>query len=588
MPGETRKVDFSGSILNPLGTANPSGSTGLLNLLPPPTDARLAPGVKLDPADTITSGGVDPVVQRIVRNHEGAPRTAELVAKRLLDVYGPFTAQNTQARRDAIIANLTWIAGTGVAYDTPRSEGTDWSTQSPNDTLSKGTGVCRDTHAAIAAIISSLANAQQSADGWQPGTPSNDGVRCIGFSNPKENHAYAVYRDPATGRWNAIEYSVHYNLQAASDIDAFAMLPNYVAAFRRYLLNGWNGKPSIAERGYAEGARAREFFRDDVGVGQPGEVRVTGGEREIKAAAFITKNLAVVGAFDPKAAGTSFRGGAKLNYHLDFNTKNAAGYVHAAAGAYRESFDASDTGRRAASDRQRSNQLILGAQADAALAGNVNLIGEHLRLGYSTHADLFLGVPINSGAGETGVTPEGIDQYSDAKLGAAVGFAGRESFTPELRFDWALQYRHQIDFMAAGANISMSGADHLPEALGLNTGRLSAAAALSYQKDDGTRFRVEAGANRTLAPTFAAPFSTGDHYLTVGAATKREVLSGAVMLRGQQGPDTGFVPVSSVGGVVAVKPKDWLTLGAGVDVRAPMDKREGPAVNVMGTATIRF
>ena len=126
MPDPIRKVDYQGSILNPLATGNVSGATPAALAMPKPgSDKRIDPNRAVDPGTTmITNGGVDPVVQSMVRNHEGAPRTAQLVANRLAALYGPFSAGNSAQNRAAIIKNLTWIAGTGIRYDYARANGT--------------------------------------------------------------------------------------------------------------------------------------------------------------------------------------------------------------------------------------------------------------------------------------------------------------------------------------------------------------------------------------------------------------------------------------------------------------------------------
>lgn len=557
-PTTTRPVDLPSSILNPLGAGNPTGATGATNAIP-----RTHAPDGVDPAKVMTtSGDVDPVVMSLVQNHTGAPKTAQLVAMRLLQAYGPFTAQNSQQNRDAIISNLVWIAGTGISYDTPRSEGDDTRTQTPNETISIATGVCRDTHTAVAAILSALAT----------GAPSNECVRVISFRNPKESHAYMVYVDPATGRWNALEYGKHYNLQAATDIDAFSALPNFVASYKRYVLNGWDGRPTVAERAFSEQSRAREFFRDDVGVGKPGEVRLAAGSSEMKAAGFLTKNVALVGAFDPR----TLAAGGKVNYHGDFQTKPVSGYVHGAIGTYTQAYEASMAGTRAVADRKTTRQTVIGAEVDAVGVGSQPIVGDHVRVRYGGDVTAFLGVPVNGGAGKK----EGrVDQYSDLQVAASAGLSGNEKLSDHWQADWAVLYRQRVDALALMENVKKTGAHQLGETLVNDAGTLSGAGAVSYQKDTGERVRVEVGTDRTVVSNFAPALSAGSHYASLGGAAKGGVVSGAVIARG-----TSAEPVREVGASVSVKVTPRLTLGAGAAVR-PGEKTTG---DVMGTATVHF
>ena len=293
----------------------------------------------------------------------------------------------------------------------------------------------------------------------------------------------------------------------------------------------------------------------------------------------------MVGAFDPSATKEGFRGGAKLNYHTDFQTPAVSGYVHGAVGAYHDFFDASDTGARTVANRARTEQTIFGAQVDAAIAGKANIAGDHLRLRYAADADALLAVPLTTGAGDTDFGVAKAQQYSGMAVGVSAGVSGTEHLGGNWNADWALEYRQRADLAAIGTNISMSGGDHLNEALLKDAGTASVAAAVSYQGTDGSRLRVEAGDTRVAASNYGVPFSSGQHYLSVGGATRNDRVSGAVLMRGRD--DGGVVtPVSSIGAAVAVKPTDRLTIGLGAELQLSGPQAtspSGPSYNVMGT-----
>jgi hypothetical protein len=333
------------SLFNPLGRGNVSGQTdvveqaGLTLGNPDLARLRLDPaGAVRDPIRVMTQAGPDSAsaeVQAIVERKD--PRGAELVAQALALAYGRFDAANTPARRTAILDALTWIADTrrGIAYDDPRNAHPTPDTQSPNETLAKRSGVCRDIHTATAAILASLMNATVEASGAAT-AGSCDGregdVQSIGFNNPNEYHDFMVYRDPATGRWDSLEYDKRYALKAATALDAMQQTTGSLTGFTRYTLHGWNGRPVVDNVGALSAARSNAFLSADAGTGSPGEVRVSAARDDVQATGFVSKNVSVTGAVDPGALADGLRGGVKLNYHQDLEQADTHGFLHAAAG----------------------------------------------------------------------------------------------------------------------------------------------------------------------------------------------------------------------------------------------------------------
>lgn len=427
----------------------------------------------------------------LVQAHQGAPKTAELVAQVLARKYGPFRADNTAANRSAIIATLTWIAGTGIRYDYARAAPTVKDTLSPNATLSRGAGMCRDTHAAVGAILSSLMTAERSGDGFKPGHTASGDISVIGFSTPKEDHVFLTYRDPVSGQWNALEYGMHYLLNAPSDVEAAAALPGALAVAERYQLRGFDGAPSIAGRTLVDARVLIDFFSGNEGTGKAGELRLSLDPSGGRASYFLGSGtslsaLAVIRGAQPAGA-------VKINLHEDLTEGSRRGYLHLAGGIGVVSTAVSQTGQRAAIVRVRIPQLIVSASADARIEKNA-VTRPSFALSFAVDAKASDGIAIAL-SGAT-ASPTDATSYTVLAYGSDVTakFAFRLSDTATLEL--AVRGRHDIDLHALLGNIQMTGADAL--GLVLLRGQLRAGAAL-HGTNGGVRYRLEAAAQQQLS-----------------------------------------------------------------------------------------
>jgi hypothetical protein len=596
-----------GSLFNPRGVGNVDGGDHLWDVLGPTNTTlddrspRLAPTSTLvrDPstvatADTATSGAAS--VRDIVLNHIGAPRTAEVVAAKLAELYGPYTAANSEENRRAIIENLRWITDTnqGTTYNDARASSGTIMTQSPNVTVSTRSGVCRDIHTAAQAVLASLMNARQVNGHWVPGAPTGQegNVQTIAFDNPSEYHAYMVYRDPATGRWNALEYDKSYQLESGNAVDAFRSLPGYVSGYMRYAITGWNTAPRAMDRGAVGADAARAFFRLDPGTGTPGEIRLLGGNRGMSVAGFLTPGLSIVGSMSPSEMQNSLDGGLKLNYHRDFDRGAILGYTRVAGGVYTSSFDASvNTGDRALADRATYRTWIFGFQADGRLETRPRqFLGEHLMGRIGGDFDFLLGVPL-AGSGPSidrvAYLPAALD-YSNFRLGLDGTLSGREHLSPQLTFDWALRARYDLDVINAGLELATSGGTSARN-LSLAPLRTDFALALTHTGDSVTT-RFEAGGTQYWAAPFDGETTPSMlHHAALTISPRSGLVNFGILARGEVLNGT-FVPVDSIGVALNITPSRNVSIGAGVTASSPDGRMStiGENITVNGNLNLRF
>ncbi|MBI2375574.1 MAG: hypothetical protein HYV07_16380 [Deltaproteobacteria bacterium] len=542
--------------------------------------------------NTASSGAAE--IRSIVTNHVGAPRTAEVVAAKLAELYGPFTLENSAENRGKIIENILWIADTqtGIDYDTPRASSSDATTQSPNFTLSTGSGVCRDIHTATSAILASLMNAHQVGGKWVPGSPTGQeaNVQTLTFANPTEYHAYMVYRDPSTGKWNALEYGKHYNVQANTSVEAFSTLPGYIAGYSRYRITGWDSKPVIAEMGTAGAAAAREFFGSDAGVGRPGEVRLSGRATGASVTGFVTPNLSVTAAMDKSDAGPSVDGGVKINYHKDFESLDRTGYIRVAGGVYSSSFEASKwTGWRGAEHRAAYRTYVIGLQLDGRMDAKAHeLIGEHLMARYGLDANFLAALPLSTGPGADPVIWGGVPDYSVAKLGADGILFGHEDLRKDLSLDWALRARYDLDAIkAAHELITSSGSS--AKSLGTDALVTDFAVALTHRAPSViTRF--EAGGTQLLATPLDPEISmTGSHRAVLTVSPTSGIVDFGIIAKGGQ-LNHKLIPVNGIGVALDINPSKNVKIGVGVNSSFPDGNfsNAGKNIEVLGSISVRF
>lgn len=582
------------SILDPVGDGR--GSQGLFQGArierAPRQDVRIDPDAVLQDPSTVmtgvnsTSGAAE--IRRIVNQGIDAPRTAQAVAAKLAELYGPYSATNTEANRQAIIENIRWIAGIGVHYDNGRAGGSDNTTHSPNQTLSTRSGVCRDTHTAAAAVLASLMNAHQENGRWVPGSPSGreGDVQTAGFATPNENHAFMVFRNPATGGWDGLEYGKSYALGAPSAVEAVHNLVGHVPGYQLYRVTGWDSKPVISDRSIVDAAAARAFFADDPGVGERGEVRAMGGPDMARVTAFITPQLSFTGQLSESALAGSVDGGIKLNFHQDLKDPNGHGYSRYAAGVYSSGFEASDTGRRAESDRQPLRTYVFALQYDTRYESKTReLMGEHLGWRYGYDFETMVGIPM----GPDGLVLGALHDYSHVDAGVDGALVGRERLSPALTLDWAVQARYQVDVLQAGVELMTSEGSSF-QSLGADALRTDFALALTHRGDSGLITRFEAGGTQWLAsPLDPEVTPQGSHYAVMSLSPESGNFDFGVLARGHQlGGE--FVPMDSLGIALRVTPTKNSSFGLTVDSVFPDGdvRKFGDNLQIMGNFSIKF
>lgn len=589
-PVAAQEVPFSGSILNPAGIDNPSGASPLFRgtRIGQPADRTVVvTPSEVNPTEHMARGGGPAEIRRIVNQGVDAPRTAEAVAAKLAELYGPFNASNSEENRRAIIESLRWIAGTGIDYDHGRASANENDTHSPNHTLSTQSGVCRDTHTATAAILASLMNARKDGDTWVPGSPSGQeaNVQVVNFATPKEHHAFMVYRDPGSNGWDALEYGKSYDLDAPNAPSAARALPNHMPGYSIYRLTGWDSEPIIADRRVVDAAAARAFFTENPGLGEKGEVRVRGSADGGQITTFVSDQMAVSGAIQRNASG-GLDGGIKLNYHEDLSDAGGTGYARLAGGVWSSGIEPSDTGIRGVEHREPLRTYMVAVKYDRRYQTQAReLVGEHLRYRYGSDIDAMIGVPF----GPEGVVAGAIQDYSSMEFGIDGALLGREQLSPRLTLDWALQARYEVDVLEAAQEL-MTSKGRSFDAVGTDALRADFALALTHESDSGLITRFEAGGTQWLAsPLDPEVVPTGSHYAVLTVAPESGNMEFGVLARGRS-LASEFVPVDSFGVALRYTPSDRLSLGVSVDSVFPGGdtSKFGDNIQVMGNLSYRF
>ncbi len=133
-----------------------------------------------------------------------------------------------------------------VSYDNQRladSKG-DYGSLTPNQVASLLKGVCRDQHPFVVSVMKE----GQQIEG-----------RAIGYVSPDTSHAIAVYRDPATNKWNVIEYGRIHRTEAATAAEAFEAVRPDALVYADWSQGGPNQKNHQRTIHYSE--TAREYYR---------------------------------------------------------------------------------------------------------------------------------------------------------------------------------------------------------------------------------------------------------------------------------------------------------------------------------------
>ncbi len=580
---DARRGILPGSIFNPRGVGNVTGADPLWSTLSladvHDRSPRLDADFRVADPNTVMAthgAGVHPEIQHILTTGVDAPRTGEAIAKKLAELYGPFTAQNSAANRRAIIENLLWIADTdtGIRYQNDRAAAGDTDTYPPNHTLSTRLGVCRDIHTAVAAVLASLIQARLEGGTWVPGSPTGQesSVQVVTFNNPSEFHAYLVYRDPLGGGWNALEYGKDYALNAPNAIDAFAALPGYISGYTRYTLRGWDERPVVNDRGAVGAERANQFFELDPGVGTRGETRLVGSANDVRLSYFVHPRVALVASLDPSVLANGLRGGLKINYHQDLVEvgDRAGGYLRLAGGVYSDFFDASlHTGERGAQGRVRYHVYVLAVQFDGRRDFlPVEIVGEHLRLQLGADWRARLGLPLASGP--NAALPWGaVGDYSRAEVGGDAMLRGHERLATGLDLDWGVGLRADLDFINAGTELVTAGGQTAERSLLRDPLRTQFGLALTHRSSAGLVTRIEAGGSQYwLAPYDAETAPRESHFAALTISPASGAVNFGVLARGET-LGGAFLPAHAVGAALDLRLHEKVTVGVGAEAVLP-------------------
>jgi transglutaminase-like putative cysteine protease len=590
-----------GSLLNPSGTANVAGADANLLALDVararPEDRRtyaLDPRGVVDPKQVADASltSVAPAIRALIAAHADAKTVADAIAA----LYGPYRAENTAANRAAIIAALRFITadGTGLTYDHARAAANTVDNQSPNQTMTRGAGICRDFATASAAILASLIDARQVGGKWTAGSPDGQESRVQAFSydNPAEFHAYTSFRDPITGGWNTLEYGTSYSLSAPSSPDAIARTAGGASGFMVMRINGWDGAPAVAGRGVLAAARANAFLELDPGVGEAGELRASASPSELQLTWFATPRVSLVSSLDPSALANGLRGGLKVSYHRDYESlpDGSGGYLHLAGGVYTDFFDASRfAGDRDAADRARYQVLVLGMQFDGRrdLAAR-ELVDAHLKLKLGVDWNTRLGVPLRFGPGASTLSPGAVADYSRADAGADVTASGHEQLARAWQLDWALRLRGQVDLLTAGTEAVTGGS--VRQTLGRDPWQAVFGLALTHESESGLRTRVEVAGTQFLAPPLDASLTpSSTHYAVLSLAPASGLVNFGLVARGET-VDRRLVPVNALGVALDLRPTPWLSVGAAAETSLPGGDwaRAGERLSLSVNAKVNF
>jgi transglutaminase-like putative cysteine protease len=603
---------------------NVMGGNPVLNNLPNlnlgnPTHERrqaMAPG-PLNP-DTVKTVGFTPTpvvtaIKAIISG--GAPNAAELVAQVLARQYGRFDAAQSAANRAGTIEALRYLAGTGIDYDHARA-GLELDNHSPNVTLSTGRGVCRDIHTATAAILASLMNAKPSGETdaagneiYVPGTPNGreDRVQAIAFIKPAneyvdgtftrektgiEPHAFMAYQDPSTGKWNTLEYDSSYEVQAPSAVEAILQTTHNLPGSNSYVINGWNGKPLLANAGVVGAKWGADFIDQDAGTGQAGEFRVTGSADKVQLTGFVTPNLSVSAAADPRKLGD---GGVMINYHRDLDRADTQGHVRIAVGVTRGILEATKhAGVRGTVDPvtgssllgRYTNYVVYGALEGGLNQKNVRLLDEHLKLSYGFDASIRLGRSYLSSPDLPGKATLDDYDFSKGDLSLHGGLSGSEKLSANLTLHWGLEANAAANLK--DIKVAIMQARDNGQALGASgqvfkdIPRTRASLQLVHTADNGITTLVEVGSTFRAFESFGGEDPREAHSLV--AIISKGTVDVALVAQGELGKTA--LPLNALGISLGLNPGPNLGLGLGASATF---RPERPAnLQLMGNLKFAF
>ncbi|MBC7543716.1 MAG: hypothetical protein H7338_13395 [Candidatus Sericytochromatia bacterium] len=146
-------------------------------------------------------------------------------------------------------ADIAFFLETNITYDDKRltdSEG-NYGSWSSDETLKRGTGVCRDQHALARDLL--IANGHEAT--------------LLGYAASDQSHAVTAYQDKSTGKWGILEYGKLYppaQLQANSPEEALLMVRPNTLAITQFNSDGPGKESHVTGMLYTRASRVYEQF----------------------------------------------------------------------------------------------------------------------------------------------------------------------------------------------------------------------------------------------------------------------------------------------------------------------------------------
>ena len=426
-----------------------------------------------------------------------------------------------------------------------------------------------------------------------PGAPTGReaNVQSVGYATGAEYHDFMVYKDPATGKWNSLEYSKRYALGSDTALDAMQDTVGDIPGVTRYTLRGWNDRPVVNNHEVLGADAINTMFAANPGEGTKGEVRSSVTSDGSKTGTvFLTDRLSLTANSGAKSD-NGLTAGLQLNYHHNFEGENTRGWVRAALGAGSAVSNVSArTGQRGLDDRVDFRTYAIVAKLDGRLeTKEKQLIGQHLTVTAGGDAGVQAGLPMASGKGRFVVPVGQTVDYSKAVVGLDGTIGGREQLTDKLTLDWAVKGRYQADMLNAATELVTSGGKSAVRSLGADAGRAEVAMALTHTADNGTVTRFEAGgAARLSKPYDSQTMPTEEHHAILTVSPGSGKVNFGIVAQGRT-VDHKLVPFDTIG--VAVKfigKNKELSIGAKSVFPDGNIRRFGQNVEVMISGSIRF
>ncbi|MCC6807770.1 MAG: hypothetical protein IT381_10120 [Deltaproteobacteria bacterium] len=414
-----------------------------------------------------TASEVDEEFKALLLTHAGAPRAAEAAAQYLLDKYGPYSLANPkgEAARRAIINHLTWMCGDAIQYNNDRYPSTAIDVQPPNVTINTLKGVCRDYHTAAAAMLAGLMTAEpDGAGGWKLGTciGQEDKVVASGYGGPDESHAFFSFVDPATQKWNTLEYGKNYFVKGASyDASMLATLHN-MSGIYTYVIRGWDVSPTTNHRQTMGSQAVVDFFTRT--PTQTFDMSATQGG--VWLGGKLTDKAGVSATFQRETMSGRLGGGLMVHVQDTFDKGPFEGRWHLGAGAYYHTFSAAPVpGVRGADDREEYRELVLGLRGDGSIRTKpLRLLDDSVELRLGADADLLLGFPLfnTTRPDPLPVNPQRLGDYSRADITLHARADGHHELTKDATIDWNVWVSARYDLILVGTEGAISIAGGAP------------------------------------------------------------------------------------------------------------------------------